>query len=1400
MCQMRENFICGGQKNDRRILVGLNVFIPLKLWLDLALQDTYTRVPMVNNFHILLIFGILMPFALYGETDPIAMPNFEKDHFSRGEGLAHRHIIDIKRGPSGRLWVSTQQGLNYFDGSKFTEVFAQGKPEGDEWQFHRVRLTSDKIGNLIGIPGYAEEAPPFLLENKYGDLAGKIQPTKRYPISGQFTSKKHCYLCFSKSKEGLKTMKLLEEGHGFEEETEELLLWKLIDRYIGVRISGGHHHIDHVSEMNDGSFVIWIPGRGYLWIDAGFSELTFIDHPDGRNPNEFWSGNLPLDAHNLFWYPSHVEDGDLLFDNFSMPKFLEVESADFKVDVGGGIWIYSREQEGLIYSSKKGTIDLRGTGIDRITSIYPDEDGLLWIGTENGLFRLRFPGELFTKIGALPFSLNNPAPIGTSIRTIVEGLEGNFFTHENYGVVFAIDKKDGKLKSLVEKYPDGSTIEVLSMKHTTKGDMQYLLLGTPVGLFVYCFEADFLFKPKSPDNKINGFITGIHRDENEGYYRVFNADNQHFVLSIEGFKVEKAGKIPENMLHPLLLEGSILFGNTTNGLGKYNLQNGVFKEVFQLKNSQEIDHWDIRTAILTETELWLGTFEGFYGLDRHNYEVKYHIDKKGGLPGEIIYNMVFDGDGFWLGTDNGLTYIEAETSLIKSFFEWDGLSHKEFNTGAALRDSEGRVWMGGLNGINLFEPGRVKSVNFPVARLFLDEVEIFDTGDETSSLISIHRDATIEKMYFSPTENSLQFKLSHLNLSRTGGSTFSWYLEGFETPWANRTNLNEIWYRNMAPGNYTLRVRATDFRGIHSENELTIPFSINQFWYLSSWAVALWITLLMALVFLGTRYLYNRKLERHRLLQLQELDLQKTRLYTNITHEFKTPLTVILGLADRSKKFVEESNRELQHMLKTISHNGSQLLHLVNQMMALASIEHGQIKINNSPVQTIAFLKHLCHSFESLAAQKEITIQTDLVGSETDFHLIDSRKVQQVISNLISNAIKFSPENSLIKIRAGIEPTKTGDYLFFSIQDSGPGIPKEEKEKVFDRFHRVQSDLTNNTPGTGIGLALAKELVELLGGTIRVTETKVSGATFFFTLPLEKAETSHSTSNIQKPAIDSLQLKQTLEGSKTAAGGRIKNESTIDSTVSESPLILLVEDHLDVHQFIRSCIPEKYRTISAMNGNEGYELAVENVPDLIISDVMMPEMDGYTMCEKLKSHKATSHIPIVLLTAKSDTLSRITGLKQGADAYLAKPFDKEELLIRIDNMFNLIDKLKQRLGTGGGPVQEQVGDSPESAFLKEFYQIIESEHHNAFFGTSQLSDAMHLSRSQLYRKIKALTDDSPSVLLKNFRLEKGRELLNSRPGLTINEVAIGVGFSSGKYFSEAFLSEYGVRPRTQDEA
>ncbi|TVR79849.1 MAG: response regulator, partial [Saprospirales bacterium] len=580
-------------------------------------------------------------------------------------------------------------------------------------------------------------------------------------------------------------------------------------------------------------------------------------------------------------------------------------------------------------------------------------------------------------------------------------------------------------------------------------------------------------------------------------------------------------------------------------------------------------------------------------------------------------------------------------------------------------------------------------------------------------------------------------------------------------------------------------------------NELEVTFTILQFWYLRTWAILLWVFLIIGGVYWVVRYLFRRKLERQRMSQLEELDRQKTRLYTNITHEFRTPLTVILGLTEKAKEMANLLTNDSRKMFRTISHNGSQLLLLVNQMMDLAGVEYGKIQLDKKPVQIAPFIKHLCFSFESMASQKRIELYYEFSGSDKAIHLIDPQRLQQLISNLLTNAIKFSPAQSSIFIHASLKENQSGHTFSFKVRDNGPGIPSGEEEKVFDRFHRVDSDQTRHLPGSGIGLALAKELVELMNGSIRVENSSGGGAVFSFEIPLKNEVTETSVVKKENSYIDAEDLNIALASLKPHTGShRVEKRKSFIRSTGEKPLILLVEDHPDVLSYIESCIPDQYQTATAVNGKEGVKLALEKIPDLIISDVMMPELDGYQLCDQLKQHRATSHIPILLLTAKSDDESRLAGLKHGADAYLAKPFNKEELLIRIGNMFKLIDRLKQMYsGSFEHPKKLESESSPEGQFLQQFYQTLEENYTLNTFGIEQMSDKMNLSRSQLYRKIKAITDDSPSAILKKLRLQKGRRLLFENPDMTIAEVAYSTGFSSGKYFSDAHLQQFGVRPK-----
>jgi len=399
------------------------------------------------------------------------------------------------------------------------------------------------------------------------------------------------------------------------------------------------------------------------------------------------------------------------------------------------------------------------------------------------------------------------------------------------------------------------------------------------------------------------------------------------------------------------------------------------------------------------------------------------------------------------------------------------------------------------------------------------------------------------------------------------------------------------------------------------------------------------------------------------------------------------------------------------------------------------------------------------------------------------------------LSNLISNAIKFSKDGSEINVHSSLKTTDEKYILTVKVMDKGMGIPEDELKYVFERFHRVKINEAKQLPGTGIGLALAKELVEIMGGTIDVRSEYGKGSVFSFEIPVLKSEDKLTNIN---PEINEQFL--TISAEKSDSGAVQENLIINPLTEDESDIavVLIVEDNEDVRNYIQSCVSEKFKVITAVNGVDGLNKALEFMPDIIISDVMMPEKDGFTLCDDIKNNPITSHIPVILLTAKVDAKSKIEGLRKGADSYLAKPFDKEELLLILDNMISLIARMQIRhYGIMNSDLPENVRNEStlEDDFINRVLSILEGHYAKEEFTIEDMADQVFMSRSQLFRKIKAMTGHSPSTFLRSFRLKKAKQLLFSRPDLNISEVAYSTGFSSPKYFSNVFLEEFGHRPR-----
>lgn len=517
--------------------------------------------------------------------------------------------------------------------------------------------------------------------------------------------------------------------------------------------------------------------------------------------------------------------------------------------------------------------------------------------------------------------------------------------------------------------------------------------------------------------------------------------------------------------------------------------------------------------------------------------------------------------------------------------------------------------------------------------------------------------------------------------------------------------------------------------------------------------------------------------------RLKELDEVKTRLFTNITHEFRTPLTIILGMANLVKEKPEEW---LETGTEKIKSSGQNLLHLVNQILDISKLESGAMPLHIFQQDIILQLRYLVESFSSMALNRNIQLQ---FKPETNHFLMDydADKMMHIVTNLISNALKYIQDGGLVLVTTGLLSNNGSTKFLIRINDNGSGIQAEHLPFIFDRFYRIEEDSAQSANGTGLGLALTKELVKLMEGTINVESTQGVGTTFTILLPVKN----------NAPLKEMAGFSDVKEKVQAFLPDIKKNHiKPADLTIekNERPIILVVEDSPDLVEYLRAILDNDYHLEVASNGREGLKKAMDCIPDIILSDVMMPEMDGIAMLEKIKSDQRTSHIPIVMLTAKADIASKLSGLERGADDYLAKPFIEEELQVRLKKLVELRRLLRERYASMEAlPKTNDKAIILEDAFMLKIRSIMEAHLDNDQFGIHELCKEIGMSRAQLYRKFKSLTDKTVNEYLMNFRLFKAREMLQNSD-LNVSEVAYEVGFKNLSHFSRAFTEAFGLNP------
>lgn len=782
--------------------------------------------------------------------------------------------------------------------------------------------------------------------------------------------------------------------------------------------------------------------------------------------------------------------------------------------------------------------------------------------------------------------------------------------------------------------------------------------------------------------------------------------------------------------------------------------------------------------------IWLGTD---HGLSKYNTktEIFTHYTAEDGLPSRQVFSALLETDqGIWLGTGNGLSWFDFETETFFNFTQEHGIHNLEFNRFACLRSSTGKIYLGGLDGIDAFHPDDLLKPQFKNALPFtLISYAYFDKKRE-ETIVSQKGVESLSTIRLGPGDKyfNLEFRLTD---NRSEANTrYSYKLEGYDKEWSKPSVKNSLQYENTPPGKYTLRIRASLSPIVWNENEIVIQVIKRQFWHKTSWAYFGYFILLVALLYGLRKYEVTRLRIKNEKERLEELDQLKTKLYTNITHEFRTPLTVIQGMAEQM-----DGDSEAKRLIRRNSKN---LLQLVNQMLEMSRLESGKMTIQLTHRNIISYLEYLFASFQTLADTKNITLQFSAEVSEVMMSF-DANKLQHVIANLLSNAIKFTQKEGQVTLHVAQSPVlmveKSTPLLKIQVRDNGIGIQEQDLPHIFNRFYRI--DETHTAPGTGIGLSLVKEFVELMGGTVTAQSEFTVGTEFTILLPIytDLFAVSEDKDTLQPLiSLSKLPLEEHLAPQVTA----LPVEADVES--AELPLLLLIEDNPDIVTYIQTFLQGKYALQAADNGQAGIEKALEIIPDIIISDVMMPEKDGFEVTAFLKNDERTSHIPIILLTAKADAASKLRGLRRGADVYLPKPFDREELLIRLEKLIELRQRLQLRYSSIAAlPPSSDIGIQLEDAFLQKVKDAVHANLDDALFGVSELCKTLNTSQSQLYRKIKALTNKSIAAYIRSIRLARGRELLQTTD-LNVSEVAYDVGFTDPNYFSKSFIKEFGFPP------
>jgi ligand-binding sensor domain-containing protein/signal transduction histidine kinase/DNA-binding response OmpR family regulator len=1331
-------------------------------------------------------------------------------HLTTNEGLSHNSVYSICEDDNGFIWIGTRSGLNRFDGYSFkiydnqsglrnayiNTVFKDSKgriwigtQEGglslynsatDSFKTFIFDSPNPGISEEDNIQAIAEDSKGniwagthkddlFRVDEKEGKLIRFHLPDRLK--AGAQIERINCMLFESDSLLWLGTMGGLFK---YNQITNKVSPAFSVDGIINAHV---------LSLFNENDQKIWLgTTAGMMRYDkknqiaeiftTTNSELTndqVLDIkriPDGRIMIATDGGGLnlynPING-NITSSKNDPNNPYTISNNSVYCIFVDINKGLWVGNYSGGINYYS-EFDWKFLPIKHQVNDNESLSDNHIRTFFQDRDGNIWIGTLGGLNLYnattgKFKSFTFNKAESNSLSSN-------SVLTIYEDRDGFIWIGTFGGGISIFNKKNNSFRKFSHVDDASGSLNKSSIYAISETSNNKLCIASLGGIYLL--------------------------DMNTGRMKRFTSSNSK--LSSNTVKVLCNNR-----------QGNVWLG-TNRGLNLFNPETGEFK-VYLHSNSDTATLINNRILSLLEDsdgKLWVGTEGGGISIFNPAQENFTSITTSDGLPDNVINGIVQDDQGlFWFSTNKGLVQYDALHKKVKIFTAADGLQGNEFNQKAAFMSREGRLYFGGSNGFNAFLPGSLPSNQNPPKVIFTDlyiSNKIVNVGEANSPLDE--QLFLLKRLTLTNEQSNFEIRFSALGFINKGKYKYAFMMKGIDKSFTDFREVQSANYSNLRPGLYTFMVKAVNNDGIYSIEPTTIEIRILPPWYKTWWAYCFYalviIAALVLFIRLNTSWVKVKQqlaLERIEKGHIDELNQLKLGFFTNISHEFKTPLTLILGHLDNYKNAGSERKSET---LANIEKNAKRLLFLINQLLEFRKAESGLMKLKAAKSNVVQLFTGIKESFDDLAIKKNIKFDL-IVNGDIPEIWIDIEKVEKIFFNLLSNAFKYTHEYGSIVVQ--ITEVKLSELqgsrnqpncVEIIVKDTGIGIAPAELPMIFERFYQIPKSESANRKidSSGIGLAYTKRLVELHHGSISADSEPDKGSAFSVRFPVGKNHLSDS--EIKEDA--NFQLKMDYEDLTASQVESIHYGETSNHKGNDKPILLVVDDNPQICSVIANKFGKAYHVLTASNGKMGLEEAKMHMPDIIISDIMMPEMDGIQFCQKIKSDFSTSHIPVILLTAKSGDENQIQGLKTGADAYISKPYNPELLQVTIDNLTTNRKLLRTKFAEQPNFVPaEVVSNKMDEQFLVKIIQLIENDLDSDTLDVTKLSREVAMSRSVLYRKLKALTGNSIQDFVRVVKLRKAARLLLESDS-PISDVAFQSGFSNSKHFSTAFKRQFGKTP------